>query len=518
MENNGFQFSSLDFLRSSIPVSYKKNYSYKTSFGAVLTLFIIFVVITYSVIKIKILIQKTSFTIISNESQNSNGIIDFSNIPILMTIYDDKGNNYEDDPKLYDFSVEQIEQIYDKAKNGSQKSEKKYKQLELERCDRLINNFELLNYFSDYNLTQYTCIKPGQNLTAYGVLGDTFNNYEGFRVYINKCNKTERECYEDNIIENKLKKNLLFIVLYLGYDTDFLISDKNKNINYKIYSNFITVSPYLVKKSYLNFILGKFFLYDNIFYDHFQYQKYFINGERFEDMNFESEEKEEKNTIAYFSFSYQGYSVEHTKKVGKIIDTISLIGTLFNIMFTIVKIMNNYFSRKILFIDIYEHFFTRPPETKVKQNIIKCNDSENILNYNKDQFFINSPSPNNDNISNFFSVNKRNRKKTNNISVKSLFPTNEGNKKGYKKVIKTKSDLLKYYLCPLSIIKKYDHNLININNHICQFFSLEKLGETIRKCQELSFSKYDELINKSDNMRFIAHHNIIPREGVIEQI
>ena len=47
-------------------------------------------------------------------------------IPILFSLYDDKGNNYEDDLKLYHFSAEKIEQIY--TKEG--KSIKTYKPIE----------------------------------------------------------------------------------------------------------------------------------------------------------------------------------------------------------------------------------------------------------------------------------------------------------------------------------------------------------------------------------------------------
>ena len=374
-----FKLNTLDLLQSSIPISYKKHSSYRTTFGAVLSLFAIIPVSTYTIIKFKILFDKKQFTIISSEVQNSKGLINFSDIPILFTLYDDKGNNFEDDLKLYNFSVEQIEQIY--TKDG--KSIYASRPIKLERCDHLVKSFELLKHFSDYNLTEYTCIKPGQNLTTYGVLGDTFNNYAGFRIYVTKCNNTKSQCYDKNIIEQKLKKNLLFIVLYLGYNIDFISTDETKNIEYQIYSNFISVSPYLVKKAYLNFILGKFYLYDNIFFNSKKEFNYFINGERYHDSNFESEEKE-GDTIAYFSFSYQGHSVEHTKKVEKITDTISLIANVFNIVYTILKIINNYFSKKILVVDIYENLFMIVPGTiESRPRMLKLNESVNALNSNQ---------------------------------------------------------------------------------------------------------------------------------------
>ena len=500
MNTNNFKFQGLDILRFHIPISYKNYSSYRTVIGAILSLFIIITIISYSIIKFKILIKKTSFTLISNEIQNSNGLINFSNIPILFTLYDDKGNNYEDNPKLYNFSVTQIEQIYNK--DGTSKHITR--QIEIDRCDHLAESFDLLNYFSNYNLTKYTCIKPGQNLTTYGVSGDTYNNYEEFRIYLNKCDNATNDCYDGSIVEKEFKKNLLFTVLFLGYNTDFVSADKNQNIEYQIYSNFVSVSPYLVKKVYMNFILGKYYLYDNIFYNSKKIYTYFMNGERYHDMSGKSEEKQ-RDIIAYFSFNYQGYSIEHTKKVDKITDTISNICYVFNIVYTISKMINNYFSKKVLFVDIYNNFFTTVHRvTKSKSRIMRFNDSVSGLNSNQNYL--------DNNMLKF--VNKK-RKTKNTQSNKSL-STEKTNK-----LIKTTKDFLKYYLCPLSLWKNKQQNIINIHRQICQYFSLEKFSELIHKYNELSYEKFEKLFNdKAENVNLSSISNIqsVPKDKLINQI
>ena len=68
-------------------------------------------------------------------------------------------------------------------------------------------------------------------------------------------------------------------------------------------------------------------------------------------------ESYDKDTLPYYSFVYDGNVVEYTKKVKQIIDAISYIGNLFNIMLTLFRIINNFFSNKILFIDIFYKFF-----------------------------------------------------------------------------------------------------------------------------------------------------------------
>ena len=500
MKINNFKLQELDMFRYSIPISYKNKSSYRTVIGAILSLSSVVIIITYSIIKINILIEKTNFSLISNEIQNINGLIDFSNIPILFTLYDDKGNNYKDDPKLYNFTVSQIEQIYNKDGTGKQIIRK----IEIERCDHLVKSFELLNYFSNYNLTEYMCIKPGQNLTAYGILGDTFNNYEGFKIYLNKCNNKKNNCHDETIIEKELKKNLLFTVLFLGYNTDFVSSDEDKNIKYQIYSNFVSVSPYLIKKVYMNFILGKYYLYDNLFYNSKKIYTYFMNGERYHDVNNESEEKE-GDSVAYFSFSYQGYSIEHTKKVEKITDTISSIGYIFNMIYTIAKLVNNYFSKKILFVDIYSNFFISIPRiNKLKPRIMKLNDSVNNLKSNQNYF--------NNNILKFIS---KNQIKKNLQSHKCISVPNEK----INKLIKANKNYLKYYLCPMCLWKNNKKNIINIYRQICEYFSLEKFSDLIQNYNGLSNGIFEKLSNGLENFNInsICNRQFILKDRLINQ-
>ena len=501
METNSI-IQELDMFHCNIPISYKNNSSYRTIVGAFLSLFSAITLITYSIIKFKNLINKANFSLITNEIQNSNGLIDFSKTPILFTLYDDKGNNYKDDPKLYNFSVAQIEQIYNKDGTSKHITRK----IEIERCDHLVGSFELLNYFSNYNLTKYNCIIPGQNLTTYGVLGDTFNNYEGFRIYINKCNNNANNCYDESIIEKELKKNLLFTVLFLGYNTDFVSSDENKNIEYQIYSNFVSVSPYLIKKVYMNFILGKYYLYDNLFYNSKKIYTYFMNGERYHDVNNELEEKE-GGTIAYFSFNYQGYSIEHTKKVEKITDTISNIGYIFNMIYTIAKLVNNYFSKKILFVDIYNSFFiTIPRIRKSNSRIMKLNESEMKFNSYQNNF-----------SNNMLKFNTKNKKMKNSLSVKSIRMQTEK----VEKLIKTKKDFLKYYLFPICFWKNKKQNAINIYRQICDYFSLENFNDIIQTYKDLSNGGFEKVSNNNVvnfNVSSISNRQFVSKNRLTNQI
>ena len=103
--------------------------------------------------------------------------------------------------------------------------------------------------------------------------------------------------------------------------------------------------------------LVKYNLYDNIFRNSKKETIYYINRAIIIENEPIKDESYDKDTLAYYSFVYDGNVVEYTKKVKQIIDAISYIGNLFNIMLTLFRIINNFFSNKILFIDIFYKFF-----------------------------------------------------------------------------------------------------------------------------------------------------------------
>ena len=256
----------------------------------------------------------------------------------------------------------------------------------------------------------------------------------------------------------------------------------------------------------MNFILGKYYLYDNLLYNSKKEYTYFMNGERYHDMNDKLEEKK-GDAIAYFSFNYQGYSIEYTKKVEKITDTISNIGYIFNMIYTIAKLINNYFSKKILFVDIYNNFFITVPQTaKTKSNIMKLNESEMKFNPNQNCLEKNMPK--------FITKNK---KEKNSPSLKSLLAANEK----LNKLIKTKKDFLKYYLCPMCLWKNKKKNIINIYGQICQYFSLEKFNGFILKYKDLSYGIFEKLSNdkvENINVSSISNRQFISKNRLINQL
>lgn len=124
--------------------------------------------------------------------------------------------------------------------------------------------------------------------------------------------------------------------------------------------------------------LAKYQMYDNIFANNKREQTYYLNRDMLLEYlpitkinDNETYNAYSTDNFAYFSFVYDGNILEYTKKVKKLSEIISYIGNLFNIVYTLFKIINNYFSSKILFVDIFAQFFSRRNICKKRNLFLK---------------------------------------------------------------------------------------------------------------------------------------------------
>ena len=85
--------------------------------------------------------------------------------------------------------------MYFTFENGTKKNNLITTKIEIEKCDKIYGNE---SEYSELNLSSYRCIKPDQNLTSYGLLGDLNNPFRGIGVYINKC--SDSGCFNDDVI------------------------------------------------------------------------------------------------------------------------------------------------------------------------------------------------------------------------------------------------------------------------------------------------------------------------------
>ena len=179
------KYNNLDLLTIPISFSYKEKYLYRTFIGATLTIICAIIIVTYFMIKFIEIINKSSFTIISNEFQNPKESINFTNVPILFGITDLIGNPRPLDPKLFDFNVIMNEYIQNFDENGNSNMSHTETNLEIERCDKLNNTIDL-SFYQDYGIrSNFKCIKPSQNISINGTYGEVYG-YRSLKIMLKR--------------------------------------------------------------------------------------------------------------------------------------------------------------------------------------------------------------------------------------------------------------------------------------------------------------------------------------------
>ena len=113
------KYLDFDLLKIPISLSFKKKYLYKTFIGSTLTIIGAILIIVFFIIRLNQIINKSEFTIISNEFQNPKGEIDFSNIPILFALADNNGNPLKFNSQIFEFSVVLSEYVQNFDLNGN---------------------------------------------------------------------------------------------------------------------------------------------------------------------------------------------------------------------------------------------------------------------------------------------------------------------------------------------------------------------------------------------------------------
>ena len=487
-------YINLDLLRIPISLSYKDQYLYKTFVGSTLTIVAFIIIFVYFVVKLKELISKSSFSIITNEFQSPKDTINFTNVPILFSLTDNDGNPLELNSKIFEFSVVFSNYVQHFDKNGNCNITHIEKEIEIERCDRINSSLDL-SYFEKYNISSFKCIKPYQEIILDGIFGD-INGYKSFKINLKKCNNLKNICYDNDYIENLISNSRLSII-YLGYKINFYNPNK-KDVEKVICSRSVPLSSFFNKRVFLYMSLVKYNLYDNIFLNNKKESIYFLNRDtRIEYKPYHEISENDifyNNVYAFFAFVYDGNVIEYTKRVQKFGEIISYVGNLFNIILTLFRIINNYYSNKILFIDIFNRFFF---EKRFKNNSIHLNDS-NLFDFSKRK--INSLKLKNQTQEksinsklNFNYIFDDKIIENNNLNKLNNNINNSYNKTGGKSILnKTKSfeidkklfskELKLYYICPLFIIKnkKNLNFLFPIKYNVCNTFSLENFIEFLK--------------------------------------
>ena len=366
-----------DFLNVSTSLSFKNEYFYPTNLGAILTILLTLIIIFIILYEIITLNKKTSFTLISNQYTDLSQSIDFSKTPFLFEFTNNRGEIFDLDNKLFVLEAYQMQMKLEEGKDGSKIRNITTSKLELIKCDKILSNKP---EYSDLDLERFICIKPGPNLTSYGLSGDMNNPSKGIRLYINKCGGPN--CYNTNEIIKQLN-NAKFIVTYLSLSPNIFYLN-SENISYQLYSKYFSISTNILKKIVFSFDIGRFYLFNNIASKKNISLDYIIGNDYSIDIDLDPTSTIQNNqyTLASIVFNYGGRVMETRKDVQTIFEAFSIVGNFFNIILTIFKVINSYYANKILFVDIFKTVFFKNENGKLN-NIKKNINLNNCINIYK---------------------------------------------------------------------------------------------------------------------------------------
>ena len=244
--------SKIDIFR--VPILLRFNKSQHFSSNATKTLTIIFLIVgfLYFIYSIIELFSYTSFTIISNSKLNYENI-DLSNVPILLGITTENGESI---PLYSSIKISSYLKIFKTKINEENKKIDivEFIDIEMEYC----NISSYIHKYKDiqkYNLSNYLCVKPNQNLSLMGRYRDFINGYSTINFFLKKL-----------IDENDFLNNNFFSLIYLSEAIDN--DEKNDPIIKQFRSeNFqITLNSY--KKFFYSFSPLIYFSKEGFFFSY----------------------------------------------------------------------------------------------------------------------------------------------------------------------------------------------------------------------------------------------------------
>ena len=542
-----------DFYESFITLSFKKDDLYRTPFGGLLTLITSIILLIITLIFFIQLINRENYTILASTSIDHSSCLDFSNIPIMVGLIE-ATNLISLDDRL--FNIELLDIQYESINNKGDNAFSKLKttKLKLINCSYLEKNESYFrsNVFSNFNLSKYLCISPGQNISFYGSYSDLTNGFKGIIFNVNKCNnetlkqnKKNFSCYPEEIINRRLE-SAKFVYHYVGYNLNTR-AKRNKDIYTQKISGSIMLSLEIKKGIYITFSKINYYIDDGLFMRNSKKTELFMSSGSSTDDGISSYRYQgnkiiDNNTIGFISFNMDDKVLEYNKSYEKFMTFIINLGGIFNVVILIGKLINKFISRKIKLLDIIETLVKRSQNVekefrcksscinlqKIKKyRISNINDEQNLIIKNislKSVQYINKRfNPLDESNGSFenksdelFNINKnninnnskvQNYKKKDKSSILSIYKSNY-NFEDLSHVKEIKNHIFYYYLCPTFLLKFHKNNHFNsLFNTLSSYLSVETLFDIYCLMKHYHVSKVKEPKSSVEDNRLISKNN-----------
>ena len=499
MTLGNFLIDKIDLYGLPISLRYQKKPKYNTICGcllSILTILSTIIVLLFYIIKV---FKHENFSIIQNtEPLYEKKILNFSRVPLLIGFINDGGRPVEIDSKYIKITLDKNDHYPDKNKEGIMYLRRESTSIKLEYCNlnkHFNNDTEIINMINDFEYNKYLCVVPGQNLSIAGRFGDSIHGYDMLEIHLIKCENTSNyhNCASSEDIK-KYYKNSYLSILYLSESLNHY--DFHNPIRKSFRSEVFMVVSNSVKRYYYYFAGGEYNSYSGYLfsvvkkYEFFDYQKTVIDFVDEEDQAYYS-----GHTDVEISFTCTDRFIFYNRNYAQIQDCFGSIAGWIRIILIVANGISDYFSEKILLLDMINTIF--PPFKFDKKRINNINTINNNNEPNKNF------KSNNSNI--VLSESSKNKIISSPILNKKLFHNTEGNKmSNYSNLLnKTpetisftfKKKIMSFSICefclPLYLIKKNEkfNNLIFLENLIYKYISIEVIIPLFERISKFNFEK-----------------------------
>jgi len=326
--------------------------NYKSKSGTFLGFVTIVAIMAFSGIFIIELFMRKNFSIIYNTNTNLIPRIDLTNTPIMFFISDKQGKRIPKDG-IYNIEVKLIKYPSDKLSNKLI-----YSNIEFEQCNK--EKHKLFGEITTYpDFSENLCISPGkQEKILFGQWKDVQKGFSGLTFFINKCNPASEKCREESEIEKYLY-DFVVGVYYNSYNIDHYNYNSPKVMKYQSNGNF-AMSNTLLKYYYLN-LSQVFYETDyGLIFEEKSLEDFYVFESQKIDINLQP--KTSNSNVSLYTLGNiiltcsENISFYH-RSYGKAQTVIANIGGLIKIILILSKLLFEFFTRKILIVDLSNNFF-----------------------------------------------------------------------------------------------------------------------------------------------------------------
>jgi hypothetical protein len=345
---------------------------YKTFIGSVSGLLSLILMMGISIYFVMDLFQRKSLSIIFNEDNNQLPLNNLSNVPIMVTL-GDLSSNILDPEGLYwiDAKVMNYKRV---IINGTAKFFLELIPIELEKCNITKHFLDQSEMFKNLAISKYQCIPPGKyNITLFGRFGDTVNGWSYLAFFLNKCNaKMGQKCLNDSYIESTLANTALSIA-YSSYSINhYNVTTPNQA---KIDTTMFLMSSTLLKNYYYNLRQVIYETDYGILFEDRQKESFYTYFSQSVDVSLKAVGVPTAGpNIGYVIIKNADPISFYNRNYIKIQAVMANIGGIIKAVMIFCKIVSDFLTRKMIYLDIANrifHFNFNEDNSQNKNNKLK---------------------------------------------------------------------------------------------------------------------------------------------------